>query len=163
MGRGFGYNRNESDADLDSAEKLIHLLIDVVSKNGNLLLNVGPLANGTIPPEQASRLRDIGAWLAVNGDAIFASRPWTRAEGTAADGTPVRFTASGDGRTVYAIVMGALPAGQLTIKDVNVSPMHVRLLGSPSALSAFAGDGNLRIALPTTFDEQPAYVFALSF
>jgi alpha-L-fucosidase len=162
MGRGFGYNRNEGDADLDSAEELIHLLIDVVSKNGNLLLNVGPLADGTIPPEQASRLRAIGAWLAVNGEAIFASRPWTRAASTTSDGTPVRFTASADGATIYAIVMGPLPAGEVTISGVDVVPSRVRLLGSSTPLVATATAGDVRIGLPGAVEEQPAYAFALT-
>src|SRR4029079_544478 len=53
MGRGFGYNQNESDADLETADGLVRLLVDVVSKNGNLLLNVGPKSDGTIPAAQA--------------------------------------------------------------------------------------------------------------
>jgi alpha-L-fucosidase len=161
MGRGFGYNQNESDADLDSAGKLIHLLIDIVSKNGNLLLNVGPLANGTIPPEQASRLRAIGAWLSVNGEAIFATRPWTRSAATTSDGTPVRFTASGDGSTVYAVVMGPLPAGEVTIMGLDLTPMSVKLLGNPASLAATASGGDLRITLPGGIADQPAYAFAL--
>jgi alpha-L-fucosidase len=162
MGRGFGYNRNESDADLDSAEKLIHLLIDVVSKNGNLLLNVGPLANGTIPPEQTSRLRAIGAWLAINGEAIFGTRPWTRSAGATSDGTPVRFTASGDGSTVYAIVMGPLPAGAVTITGLEIVPSAARLLGYPNQLIAATDGGDLRIELPAAPSEEPAYAFALT-
>src|SRR5262249_44850392 len=106
MGHGFGYNQTETDADYDSAEDLIHLLIDVVAKNGNLLLNVGPMADGTVPAPQVARLQAIGAWLAVNGEAIFASHPWERAEGTTGDATPVRFTTSADGSRLYAIVMG---------------------------------------------------------
>jgi len=69
MGRGFGYNQNESDADLATPEGLVHLLVDIVSKNGNLLLNVGPMADGTVPAAQATRLQFMGAWLAVNGEA----------------------------------------------------------------------------------------------
>jgi alpha-L-fucosidase len=162
MGRGFGYNRNETDADLDSAEELIRLLIDVVSKNGNLLLNVGPRADGTIPPEQAARLRAIGAWLGVNGEAIFATRPWTHAEGTTGDGTPVRFTASADGATVYAIVMGPLPAKALTLAGAGLAPSTVRLLGSADRLEATVAGSDLRITLPETVLPQAAYAFALS-
>ena len=55
MGRGFGYNQNESDADLESPDGLVRLLVDVVSKNGNLLLNVGPMADGTVPAAQVDR------------------------------------------------------------------------------------------------------------
>ena len=60
---------------------LIYLLVDIVSKNGNLLLDVGPEADGTIPPVQMTRLQALGAWLEQNGDAIYGTRPWKRAEG----------------------------------------------------------------------------------
>jgi alpha-L-fucosidase len=162
MGRGFGYNRNETDADLESAAGLIGLLVDVVSKNGNLLLNVGPMADGTVPVEQVTRLRAIGAWLGVNGEAIFGTRPWTRSEGMTADGTPVRFTASRDGGTVYATVLGALPAGSLTLLDVPAPSAALRLLGRPSALSWTAAGADIQITLPTDLPTQTAYVFTLS-
>lgn len=162
MGRGFGYNRNESDATLDPAGQLIHLLVDVVSKNGNLLLNVGPMADGTVPAAQVDRLRAIGQWLGVNGAAIFGSRPWTRAEGTATDGTPVRFTATTDGTTLYAIVLGALPAGELTIPAVGAAPASVRLLGSGATIAWTSRGGDLAITVPRDAPVQPASVFALS-
>jgi alpha-L-fucosidase len=162
MGRGFGYNQNEDDGDLDSAEELIHLLIDVVSKNGNLLLNVGPLADGTIPEAQARRLRAIGAWLAVNGEAIFATRPWTRAAGATGDGTPVRFTTSADGATLYAVVLGPLPAQEVTLAGVDVAAPSARLLGSPQPLAVTRAGADLRIALPAAPPAQAAYAFALA-
>jgi alpha-L-fucosidase len=161
MGRGFGYNRNERDADYDSADALIRLLVDVVSRNGNLLLNVGPMADGTVPPPQVERLRAIGRWLEESGEAIFGTRPWVRAEGATADGTPVRFTASADGRTLYAIVLGPLPAGSVTLVDLAEAPAHVRLLGSGARL-AWAREGDdLRIELGAPPERRAAYAFAL--
>src|SRR4029077_1571521 len=59
-----------------SPQFVIHQLIDIVSKNGNLLLNIGPRSDGTIPEEVQQVLRDVGAWLAVNGGAIYGTRPW---------------------------------------------------------------------------------------
>jgi alpha-L-fucosidase len=162
MGRGFGYNRNESDAALDSAERLIHLLVDVVSKNGNLLLNVGPMADGTVPAAQVDRLHAIGRWLGVNGEAIFGSRPWSRAEGATSGGTPVRFTASEDGSTVYAIVLGPLAPGTLTIPAVGDPPADVRLLGSDAVLEWTALGGDVGITVPPDAVVQPASVFALT-
>ena len=58
------------------AAPIIHHLIDIVSKNGCLLLNVGPKPDGTIPDEEQALLREIGHWLQVNGEAIYGSRPW---------------------------------------------------------------------------------------
>jgi alpha-L-fucosidase len=158
MGRGFGYNRNETD--YDSAATLIHLLADVVSKNGNLLLNVGPYSDGTIPPPQIERLRAIGGWLDVNGEAIYATRPWTRAEGTTADGTPVRFTARGDD-TVYAIVLGPLTGATVTLSGFESTPARVRLLGSSGDLSWTRDGEGLRVVLPPSISPAPAHVIAI--
>jgi alpha-L-fucosidase len=162
MGRGFGYNREESDANLDTAAQLIHLLADVVSKNGNLLLNVGPTADGSIPQAQVDRLRAIGAWLGRNGSAIYGSRPWSRAEGVTADGTPVRFTTSADGRTLYAIVLGALPAGSVTLRDLGVVPTEARLLGAIGDVTATASGVDVVLTVPTDVPTQEAAVFALA-
>jgi alpha-L-fucosidase len=67
----------EKDQDYKTAQELAATLADVVSKNGSLLLNVGPKADGTIPDHEQELLRQLGTWLATNGEAIYASRPWT--------------------------------------------------------------------------------------
>lgn len=74
IGGSYGFNRAESIDDYNSSEELIHELVDIVSRGGNLLLNVGPTADGRIPVIMQQRLVDIGAWLKVNGDAIYKSR-----------------------------------------------------------------------------------------
>ncbi|MHA2038171.1 MAG: alpha-L-fucosidase, partial [Promethearchaeota archaeon] len=104
IGNSFGYNQFESEEDYMSAEELIFLLIDIVSKNGNLLLNVGPTADGKIPEIQEMRLLDLGEWLDVNGEAIFGTRPWKRAEGITTEDIPIRFTQKEE--IIYAILMG---------------------------------------------------------
>jgi alpha-L-fucosidase len=162
MGHGFGYNQTETDADYTSADDLVRLLVDVVSKNGNLLLNVGPMADGTVPAPQVTRLQAIGAWLAVNGEAIFKSHPWVTAEGTTSDATPVRFTTSADGSRLYAIVMGPLPAGEITIVGLAGAAGSARLLGTAGDLVATANGADLHIALPASPPAQAAHVFALS-
>src|SRR6201987_6202621 len=92
LGRSFGYNRAEGEKETIASDELIYLLVDIVSKNGNLLLDVGPEADGTIPPVQMSRLEALGFWLRQNGEAIYATHPWKRATGQTAEGIPVRFT-----------------------------------------------------------------------
>ena len=81
IGRSFGYNQEEGEEDYASAEELIFMLADIVSKNGNFLLNVGPRADGTFHPLQLKRLEDIGSWLQINGEAIYQTRPWIDAAG----------------------------------------------------------------------------------
>lgn len=73
IGRSFGYNRVENLEDYLSGEALVHMLIDLVSKGGNLLLNIGPKADGTIPVIMQQRLAEIGDWLKINGDAIYGT------------------------------------------------------------------------------------------
>lgn len=75
LGTSFGYNATETDEDLLSGDEVITLLVDVVAKGGNLLLNVGPRADGTIPEIQQARLEALGEWMDVNGEAIHDTRP----------------------------------------------------------------------------------------
>lgn len=76
LGLSFGHNRDESEEHALDAPALVRLLADVVSKNGNLLINVGPQADGTVPPLQRRALEGLGAWLARHGQAIYGTRPW---------------------------------------------------------------------------------------
>lgn len=76
IGESFGYNRNENLEQYASSKQLVHQLIDIVSRGGNLLLNIGPRADGTIPVIMQQRLHDMGEWLRVNGDAIYGTRAW---------------------------------------------------------------------------------------
>ncbi|MQC09051.1 alpha-L-fucosidase [Morganella morganii] len=78
IGKSYGFNRAEQLEDYCTSLELIEQLIDVVSKGGNFLLNVGPTADGRIPTLQQERLRDIGRWMAVNGEAIYGSDVCTR-------------------------------------------------------------------------------------
>jgi alpha-L-fucosidase len=136
LGLAFGYNRNEGDTHALSVTQLVHLLCDVVSKNGNVLLGVGPLPDGTIPEWQRERLLGLGAWLRACGDAIYGTRPWVRAEGRTTDGASVRFTQKGG--ALYAIVLRGPHAGRVEIEGLSTAGARVTQLGDDATAPAFA-------------------------
>lgn len=92
LGFSFGYNQDEDARHSLSGTQLIRLFVDVISKNGNLLINVGPRADGSIPELQLAAMRELGAWTRANEEAVFNTRPWIRCgEET---GVPRAYTAS---------------------------------------------------------------------
>ena len=95
LGLSFGYNRAEGDAETIARADLIAMLVDIVSKNGNLQLDVGPEADGTIPPVQMERLKELGSWLKQNGEAIYDTVPWVRAVRKTAEASELRFMRKG--------------------------------------------------------------------
>ena len=133
------------------------MFVDIVANGGNLLLNVGPSADGAIPWVQARRLLALGWWLRTNGPAVYGSRPWTRPEGTTADGVPVRFTVAGD--ALYAILLGRPSTAVVELPAVPTSDLTVvGLLGYEAPLTwSRAGDG-LRVELPAVPAGTPAPV-----
>lgn len=175
MAFSYGLNRAERADDYKTSRELILVLIDLVSRGGNLLLDIGPAADGTIPPLMEERLLDIGAWLKVNGEAIYGTRPaartaqWTEGKrpdqqyGTymikyalldqvgqaPRDGMAVKqafFTKRPD--ALYAITAG-WPGEKLVLRDVKIpAGAKVTLLGVDGALAWHATGNDVEITLP---------------
>jgi len=161
IGYSWGYNKHEPDEDYKTSEFLIQLLADVVSKNGNLLLNIGPKPDGTIPDIMQERLKDIGAWLKVNGPAIHGSTPWVRAE---EEGSPlgIRYTVS-PGK--FNIIVLGKPSGTLSVPgDIPISATsRVRLLGTSGSLRWTRRDGKINITVPSSLPSDIANVFTVDW
>ncbi len=174
--KSWGYIKDET---FRTPESLIDELVDIVSKNGCLLLNIGPKSDGTIPDEVQKILLDMGNWLSVNAEAIFATRPWkvygegpTKVVGgsfkdTATSGytaQDIRFTAKGD--TLYAIALAWPEDGRLTIKSLASGSeltkrdiKTVQMLGSKGEVKWTRSAAGLIVEMP---NEKPGnYAFTL--
>lgn len=146
IGNSFGYNQLEGGDRMMTGAEIIVSLVDTVSKNGNLLLNVGPTADGTIPEMQKKPLMDLGAWLKRNGEAIYGTRPWTRPDARTLEGNDIRFTRTD--RAVYATVIDPAPRSTLSIPDFPfVAGDSVELLGEPGTAVAEPIDRGVRVTL----------------
>ncbi len=159
IGASFGYNRNEDIEDYLTESGLIRLLVDTVSKGGNLCLNVGPCADGTIAPLIQERLSQLGEWMDVNGEAVYGS--------AAAPGLvlPEGFRATRKGGDVY-LFCSRYPTSEFPVegigKNVRASLLgsgeNVRasLLGSTAPVMSRWEGGRLLLKLPKlTVDEMP--------
>jgi alpha-L-fucosidase len=176
------------DLKIKSTRYVLHVLIDIVSKNGQLLLNISPKADGTIPEDQRQVLLGIGAWLDRFGEAIYNTRPWVvSGEGptTLAKGggfadaagklhyTPqdIRYTRSKDGKALYAIIMGWPGIGA----EINLSSLTPTKLGGNNAIedvtllgreekSEWAlRDEGLVVKIPEVPIDQDAWVIRIAF
>jgi alpha-L-fucosidase len=118
MGFSYGYNRNEPLSNYRTGKELVWMLADLVARGGNLLLNIGPTADGRIPDIMQDRLREIGDWLAVNGEAIYGTRAWQRTAQWTAGTRPEQ--GFGEFRVKYDILemAGQTPRGGHAVKQV---------------------------------------------
>jgi alpha-L-fucosidase len=131
VSQSFGYNWQDTEKNIIGAGDLIDMLVRIVSDNGNLLLVVNLDGKGAMPDYIRNRLRDVGRWLKVNGEAIYSTRPWL----VASQGERLRFTRSKDGRYLYAIHRG-WPQGAVEIGDLWLdASSRVTMLGADQALS----------------------------
>jgi alpha-L-fucosidase len=169
------------DQDYKNAGDIIGDLVDVVSKNGVLLLNIGPRADGSIPEPEQAILLEIGKWLRVNGEAIYGTRPWVKfgegptevPEGYFTDthrqaftGADIRFTRKGN--RIYAILM-AWPGSQAVIQSLGSqsqmldgSIQQIEMLGVPGKLDWSVNKSGLSVQLPQEPPGQHAYVLKIT-
>ncbi len=176
--KSWGYIKDDT---FKSPEFVVHQLIDIVSKNGNLLLNIGPRSDGTIPDEVQHVLLDVGAWLNMNGESIYGTRPWriygegpTKvAAGSFHDTDTTRYTAEDfrfttKGDVLYAIGLGWPTNGEAVIHSLAsaVGNEHVRsviLVGSDAKLQFEQRADGLRVRLPDQAPGKYAYALRIMF
>lgn len=157
IGFSFGYNAAETEATHMTLREMVHLLANVVSRNGNLLLGVGPMADGTIPTLQLERLARFGRWLCVNGDAIYGTRPWIVCGGTSREGIPVRYTTKGG--DLFAILLADVGATTVSIEGVRPSPGSALVALDSGQPVRWQFEGNvLTMTLPAAASAFPARV-----
>jgi alpha-L-fucosidase len=176
--KSWGYIKDDT---FKSPEFVVHQLVDIVSKNGNLLLNFGPRSDGTIPEEVQQVLLSVGAWLSVNGEAIYGTRPWriygegpTKvAAGSFHDTDTANYTAedfrfTAKGGVLFAIGLAWPASGEAVIRSLATTAgseavQAVSLLGSDRKLQFEQRADGLHVQLPEQPPGRYAYVLRLSF
>jgi len=159
LGYSFGFNQFEDEKQTISSKDLIHLLIDVVSKNGNLLLNIGPKPDGSIPEIQKERLKDLGDWLKINGEAIFDTNPWITFGTKTESGKEIRFTSKGD--VVYMFFLEA-PSKDEFLKEIVISEIeNIEILGSDLNVNWSSDNKGTSISFSAMPNSNFAYVLKL--
>ena len=161
IGNSYGYNKMEKEEDYLTSEELIRMLVDIVSKNGNLLLNVGPMPDGTIPEIQQEVLRGIGKWLEINGEGIYCTRPWERADGKTVDNIEIRFTQKNG--ILYIHLLDNPIGKQTRILGLNIQPRSIiTMLGYKKQLTWEQEQEDLIISIPNNLSKSPVHVFKVN-
>jgi alpha-L-fucosidase len=137
-----------------STEELVKKLVDVVSKGGNFLLNIGPSPAGTLDSNAYDRLKGMGEWMKINGKAIYNSRAYSSFH----EGDDIRFTQSKDGQTIYIFLLKK-PGTQVAFQKIPfVKNMRAVLLGNKGALKIAAGSEGIKIILPANINGSHVWV-----
>ena len=179
------YRRSIYDNDkYKTAKEVVHMLADIVSKNGNLLLNIPVRGDGTIDEKEVKVVEKIGEWMDVNSEGIYDTRPWkVFGEGpTAENANPINAQGFNEGKTsysskdirfttkngvLYAIVMGWPEDGKVVIKSLSISHLpnqknikQVELLGSGNVKFVSGADG-LTVTLPAKQSSDIAFILKI--
>ncbi len=189
MAHSFGYSRTENLADYNTSQEFVYMLIDIVSRGGNFLLDIGPTADGRIPVIMQERLLDIGDWLAVNGEAIYGTHPyketcqWT--EGTRAEEKRGRYKIKYDvlkltvqpdagfatkeifftqkGNALYCICP-VFPDGSLIVQDLKLpASAKVMMLGTDAQLRWKQVGDHVEIRMPKVNPSRMPCKYAWTF
>jgi alpha-L-fucosidase len=141
-----------------SADELIHKLVDIVSKGGNFLLNIGPNALGEFDTAACNRLKEIGNWMKINGESIYSSRPFRYCS----DGDQIRYTKSKDGLTIYVFVMN-YPNQTIHLKNIWERGFieDIRMLGCNAKVHYSISKETTDINLPSNLKSASNYVWVL--
>jgi alpha-L-fucosidase len=147
IGRSFGYNQYETAEHYLTPEQLVWSFIDIVSKNGNLLLDIGPRADGSIPELQLERLHILGQWIKRNEEGIFGSRPYIFAESNTDDQLQVRFTQKD---AFYAFILGVPSDKEVVIRNIHAPDNAIlSILGMEEALVWYNSGSDLSVKIPS--------------
>jgi len=164
VGGSYGFNRAENIDDYSTSKGLIHELIDIVSRGGNLLLNVGPTADGRIPVIMQQRLIDIGEWLNVNGDAIFGTKAM-RDKNICLEEKQENVFFTTKGNNLYLICTDWLESELTLLGLKNIKGLSVKLLGSNKMVKSKISDKKFTFTPPTILPHEipnpHAFVFKI--
>ena len=161
IGSSWGYTTGMR---VNSADTVISWLLDAVSKNGTLLLNVSPMADGTIPEDQQEVLLKIGKWLDTNGEAIYDTHSWIKFQETGKQ--DFYFTVKGD--VLYATLTGKWPASGVVITSLALGQApagkitSVTMLGSQQPLRFSQDAEGLKVTLPDSPPGESAYTLKIT-
>lgn len=143
IGGSFGYNRAEKLEDYATSQQLVHMLVEKVARGGNLLLDIGPTADGRIPVIMQQRLLDMGEWLKINGDAIYQTTAWAKAP-PVTNNTAIFFTQKG--KDLY-VISTQFPENEITIENISKTK-NVILMGYNGKIKTVLKNNKLIIKPP---------------
>jgi len=162
-GNSWGYSEANSPMTYRSPASIISELVTVVSRNGNLLLNISPRGDGSIPQEQQDVLLAVGQWLNINGEAIYGSRPWAISD----ESSNIHFTTKAG--ALYIIISNAKSGDDVTVQSLpkgyptGGSIAKLELVGSSNKLDFTQQDDGLHTKLPATLPSQFDSVLRVTF